>query len=192
MSRGVPVNSATADKSEQEALDPFDFAPHFALNGRASDFAKATPDKSQGKQDRFHGNDRELVCRAHPTFLLTGWGREFIMSGEECVKLKKGIPEDSIVITKEEILKVLAKNEPELQKRFKVSKMALFGSYARGDQQPNSDVDILVEVDPSIGLEFVTLAERIEKLLGVSVDLVSSRAVNSRAMKYIEPELIYV
>jgi len=96
------------------------------------------------------------------------------------------------VITKEEILKVLAKNEPELQRRFKVSKMALFGSYARGDQQPNSDVDILVEVDPSIGLEFVTLAERIEKLLGVSVDLVSSRAVNSRAMKYIEPELIYV
>lgn len=70
--------------------------------------------------------------------------------------------------------------------------MALFGSYSRGDQQPNSDVDILVEVDPSIGLEFVTLAERIEKLLGVSVDLVSSRAVNSRAMKYIEPELIYV
>ena len=96
------------------------------------------------------------------------------------------------MITKEEILKVLAKNEPELQRRFKVSKMALFGSYARGDQQPNSDVDILVEVDPSIGLEFVTLAERIEKLLGVSVDLVSSRAVNSRAMKYIEPELIYV
>jgi hypothetical protein len=96
------------------------------------------------------------------------------------------------VITKEEILKVLAKNEPEPQKRFKVSKMALFGSYARGDQQPNSDVDILVEVDPSIGLEFVTLAERIEKLLGVSVDLVSSRAVNSRAMKYIEPELVYV
>jgi hypothetical protein len=70
--------------------------------------------------------------------------------------------------------------------------MALFGSYARGDQQEDSDVDILVEVDPSIGLEFVTLAKRIEKLLGVSVDLVSSLAVNSRAMKYIEPELVYV
>jgi len=102
------------------------------------------------------------------------------------------VAEGNIVITKEEILKVLAKNEPELQKRFKVSKMALFGSYARGDQQAGSDVDILIEVDPSIGLEFVTLAERIEKLLGVPVDLVSSRAVNSRAMKYIEPELIYV
>jgi len=93
---------------------------------------------------------------------------------------------------KEEILKTLARDKPELQKRFKVSRMALFGSYARGDQLPGSDVDILVEVDPSIGLDFVTLAERIEKLLGVSVDLVSSRAVNCRAMEFIEPELVYV
>jgi predicted nucleotidyltransferase len=96
------------------------------------------------------------------------------------------------VITKEEILETLAKDKSELQKQFKVSKIALFGSYARGDQQTNSDVDILVEVDPSIGLDFVTLAERIEKLLGVSVDLVSSRAIKSRVMKFIEPELIYV
>ena len=103
-----------------------------------------------------------------------------------------GMPEDNIVITKEEILETLAKGKPELQRRFKVSKMALFGSYSRGDQQDGSDVDILVEVDPSIGLDFVTLAERIEKLLGIPVDLVSSRAVNPRAMKYIEPELIYV
>lgn len=96
------------------------------------------------------------------------------------------------MITKEEILKKLDQDRVELQNRFKVSKMALFGSYARGDQQPDSDVDILVEVDPSIGLDFVTLAERIEKLLGVSVDLVSIRAINSKMMKFIEPELVYV
>ena len=70
--------------------------------------------------------------------------------------------------------------------------MALFGSYARGEQRSDSDVDILVEVDPSIGLEFVTLAQRIEKLLGVDVDLVSSRAVTSKAMEFIKTELIYV
>ena len=96
------------------------------------------------------------------------------------------------MITKEEILRTLARDKPELQKRFKVGKMALFGSYARGDQKPDSDVDILVDVDPSIGLDFVTLAERIEKMLGVSVDLVSSRAVSSRTMKFIESELVYV
>ena len=96
------------------------------------------------------------------------------------------------MITKEEILNMLAKDKPELQRRFKVRKMALFGSYARGEQRADSDVDILVEVDPSIGLEFVTLAQRIEQLLGVNVDLVSSRAVTAQAMEFIEPELIYV
>lgn len=96
------------------------------------------------------------------------------------------------MIQKQEILQVLGEQKDELARRFKVRRIALFGSYARGDEQPGSDVDILVDVDPSIGLEFVTLAERIEQLLGASVDLVSSRAVNERTMKFIEPELIYV
>ena len=96
------------------------------------------------------------------------------------------------MITKEEILGTLSKAKSELQKQFKVRKLALFGSYARDEQQANSDVDILVDVDPSIGLDFVTLAQRIETLLGVNVDLVSSRSVTSKAMEFIEPELIYV
>jgi predicted nucleotidyltransferase len=96
------------------------------------------------------------------------------------------------VITKEEILKALAKDKSELQRQYKVRKLALFGSYARGEQRPDSDVDILVDVDPSIGLDFVTLAERIEKLLGTNVDLVSSRAISPKAWTIIEPELIYV
>ena len=96
------------------------------------------------------------------------------------------------MITKEEILSALAKDKSELERRYKVRKLALFGSYARGEQRADSDVDILVEVDPSIGLEFVTLAQRIERVLGVGVDLVSSRAVTAKAMEFIEPELIYV
>lgn len=96
------------------------------------------------------------------------------------------------MITKEEILRTLAKDKSELQRQFKVRSMALFGSYARGEQRSDSDVDILVEVDPSIGLEFVTLAEKIEKLLGVNVDLVSSRSITSKTMEFIKPELIYV
>jgi predicted nucleotidyltransferase len=94
--------------------------------------------------------------------------------------------------TRKEILKLLSQNKSELEKKFKVSRLALFGSYARGDQRPDSDVDILVDVDPSIGLEFVDLAERIEQLIELPVELVSRRAVKPRNMKFIEQELIYV
>lgn len=115
---------------------------------------------------------------------LTIHGAEYIITGK--------FRQTNTMMTKEDILRILTKDMPKLQKQFKVRKLALFGSYARGDQRQDSDVDILVDVDPSIGLEFVTLAERLEKSLKSSVDLVSSRAVSSQAFKLIEPELIYV
>lgn len=95
-------------------------------------------------------------------------------------------------MTREQILRILSENKGHLQTAFKVRTLAVFGSYARGEQQEDSDVDILVDVDPSIGLDFVTLCETIEKLLGTRVDVVSSRAVKPSSRKIIEPELIYV
>ena len=94
--------------------------------------------------------------------------------------------------SREEILNLLSQNKSNLENRFKVRRMALFGSYARGDQQSDSDVDILVDIDPSVGLEFVTLAEQIEQLLGLPVELVSRRAIKPSKLKYIEQDLIYV
>ena len=94
--------------------------------------------------------------------------------------------------TREEILSLLTRNKSELESKFKVRRMALFGSYARGDQQSDSDVDILVDIDPSVGLEFVTLAEQIEQMLGIPVELVSRRAIKANKLKYIEQDLIYV
>ena len=70
--------------------------------------------------------------------------------------------------------------------------MSLYGSVARGDAGEQSDIDIVVEVEPSIGLGFVTLADRIETLLGHSVDVVSRRAIKPLLWKYIEPDLIDV
>ena len=93
---------------------------------------------------------------------------------------------------RQEILDLLSITKPELESRYKVQRIALFGSYARGDQSPNSDVDILVEVDPSVGLGFVDLAERIEEVLGLPVELVSHRAVKPNKMKSVEQDLIYV
>jgi predicted nucleotidyltransferase len=81
---------------------------------------------------------------------------------------------------------------PDLCREFPLRNLALFGSVARGDAHQGSDIDILVDVDPRIGLGFVTLAERIEKELGHKVDLVSRRALKPALWKQIEPELIHV
>ena len=94
--------------------------------------------------------------------------------------------------TKEQILSILSENKDRLRTTFKVRALALFGSYARGEQREDSDVDILVDVDPSIGLDFVTLCETLEQLIGTRTDVVSSRAVKPDRWKVIEPELVYV
>ena len=92
---------------------------------------------------------------------------------------------------REEILSRLRESKQSLQAEFPVKRIALFGSYARATEiSGQSDIDILVEVDPSIGLGFVTLAERLEQLLGSRVDLVSRRAIKPSLWKLIEPELI--
>lgn len=53
-------------------------------------------------------------------------------------------------------------------------------------------MDVLVEFDPSLGLRFVDLAERIEALLGVRSDVVSRRAISARHWEAIEGELVDV
>ena len=94
--------------------------------------------------------------------------------------------------TKQDILNGLVKCKNTLASRFKIKRMALFGSWAREDNRPDSDVDVLVEVDPSIGLDFVLIGDHLEEMLGLRVDLVSSRAIKPGFWKEIEPELIYV
>ncbi len=95
-------------------------------------------------------------------------------------------------MNRDDIITLLAKEKTNLSKEFKIKALGLFGSYVRNDQKSSSDIDILVDVDPSIGLEFVTLAEKLEDLLGTHVDLVSKRAIKPSFLKHIEKDLLYV
>ncbi len=92
----------------------------------------------------------------------------------------------------EEIVSALQQAKPELMQRFGVARLAIFGSYARGEQREDSDLDVLVEVDPSIGLRFVDLAERVESIVGVRTEVVSRRAIKPRSWQVIERDLIDV
>jgi len=97
-----------------------------------------------------------------------------------------------MVQSRDEILATLRAMKPDLARRFGVRDLSLFGSFARGDETAGSDVDILVDVDPEIGLEFVTLASVLEDALGRSVDLISTRALRPRHLEAIRPETVHV
>ena len=99
---------------------------------------------------------------------------------------------DSPVKTKAEILEILRKEKPELVRRYGLKRLALFGSYAREDQREDSDVDILVEIEPQIGLGFVELADRIEDAIGVRTEVVSRRAIKPRYWEIIKEDLVDV
>jgi predicted nucleotidyltransferase len=90
----------------------------------------------------------------------------------------------------QEILTILREQHRLLSRRYPIQRLALFGSWARGEAREDSDVDVLVEVDPSIGLRFVDLGEELERALGRKVDLVSRRAIKPSLWERIEPELI--
>lgn len=92
----------------------------------------------------------------------------------------------------QEVIKLLGQAKPRLVRQFGVKRLAIFGSFARGDQREDSDVDVLVEVDPSIGLRFVDLAEAIEAQLGLRAEVVSRGAIRPRNWDEIKKDLIDV
>ena len=74
----------------------------------------------------------------------------------------------------------------------RIRKLAFFGSVLRDDFSPQSDVDILVEFDRSVGMEFIHLCYELERLLNRKVDLVTRNGVKEKYYKEIESEMIYV
>lgn len=75
--------------------------------------------------------------------------------------------------TRSDITRILRENQADLAALYGVSKIGLFGSYARATARKASDVDLLVEFNRPIGLKFMDLAEYLETLLGVKVDLLT-------------------
>jgi predicted nucleotidyltransferase len=82
-------------------------------------------------------------------------------------------------MTREEILETLRRSREELRRDFGVQSMALFGSAARGDAGPSSDIDVLIDVERTISLfQLVALQLRLQELLDApKVDVVLREAI---------------
>jgi len=91
-----------------------------------------------------------------------------------------------------EIKSTLLSNKTRLLEVYPIKSMAIFGSFAREEATAQSDVDILVEFNDKIGIRFIDLANELEELFELKVDLVSKKGIKERYMKSIEEDLIYV
>lgn len=96
-------------------------------------------------------------------------------------------------MNRDEVIAFLSSHRQELEERFRVFSLALFGSTARDEARPESDVDLLVEFREAPGLtEYMSLKFWLEDSLGRPVDLVMKKALKPWAKPLVEAELIRV
>jgi hypothetical protein len=99
---------------------------------------------------------------------------------------------DATTPTLEAVVVSLRRALPDLRQRYPVASLAVFGSWVRGEQRPDSDLDLLVEFDGPIGWQIVTLEDELSERLGVKVDLVPRRGLRPRLGARILAEAVPV
>jgi predicted nucleotidyltransferase len=92
------------------------------------------------------------------------------------------------------IVAALNKNYPFFEQKYNIKEISVIGSYARGEQTRDSDLDIMVDFKEPIGWEVVDLRDDLEKLLGIKVDLILKAGVMQRKRLYsgILEDAVYV
>ena len=93
---------------------------------------------------------------------------------------------------RDEALAILSEHKAELQQKHGVKSIAIFGSTARNEARPDSDVDILVEFERPIGLfELADVRFYLEDELGQPVDLATPGALRSPVRERVYEDLVY-
>lgn len=89
--------------------------------------------------------------------------------------------------TVSDIKKIITREKPKLSREYGVSRIGVFGSFALGDYNDTSDIDILVDFKKTIGLfKFIELEDYLSEKLGRKVDLVSKNGLK----KYIKGNIL--
>ncbi len=91
----------------------------------------------------------------------------------------------------EDILTRLRALQPELRRRYPIRSMGVFGSYARGEQREDSDLDLLVELGDGMDLiAYAGLQLELSDALGLAVDLVEREALRPRLAARVLSEVV--
>jgi predicted nucleotidyltransferase len=95
----------------------------------------------------------------------------------------------------ESIKRIVAAHKGDLQRRYHLTALGVFGSYTRGEETATSDVDILIDYDPASRLnlfDIVELKDELSALLGVKADVVTKPALKRWIGEHILQEVQYV
>jgi len=95
----------------------------------------------------------------------------------------------------EEIKNTLTKQKQELRQKYRIKEIGIFGSYVRGEQKKQSDIDLLVDFEETSNLtllDFIRLENYLSEILGVKVDLVEKNALKPRIGKRILQEVVNI
>jgi len=93
----------------------------------------------------------------------------------------------------ERIILELKNHKVEIEQDFDVKEIGVFGSYIRGEERPDSDIDILVDFEKSIDLfRFLDLEEKLSELFGRKVDLVSKNSLKPFIGEQILKEVLFL
>ena len=93
----------------------------------------------------------------------------------------------------EDISTQLVQLKPKLEHEYPISELGIFGSYARGEQQPDSDLDILVAFEQPVTLfDLVRLENELTEELGIEVDLVTKASLKPRIETRVRDDLVTV
>jgi len=93
--------------------------------------------------------------------------------------------------TTEELRARLAAALPVLRAEHPIRSIGVFGSWARGEQTPDSDVDLLIEFDAPVGLfEFFEVQGKLEDLLGVPVDMTTPGGLEPQIVEGVMRDLL--
>lgn len=94
---------------------------------------------------------------------------------------------------KQSIIETIRAEKPYLQTQFGVEEIALFGSYARGEEQPGSDVDILVKMNDKSLRSFIGIIDYLQNKLDRKIDLVTKhKYLSDRFLSLVNKDIIYV
>ncbi|MEM9272124.1 MAG: nucleotidyltransferase family protein [Cyanobacteria bacterium P01_F01_bin.143] len=92
-----------------------------------------------------------------------------------------------------EIKAILSKDKQIIQKKYHVTELGIFGSYVRGEQKEDSDLDVLIDYAEAPNLlELLDLEFYLSDILGIKADVVTKKGLKHRYRKRILAEVVYV